>query len=401
MIPRLKPCFGLEEIRAAFSRRSNAVSAFEESFAKTFGSRYALAFPYGRSALYALFKALSIENAEVIIPAYTCVVVPHAVVVSGNIPKFVDITLKDYNMDLDLLEEAITPKTRVIIPTHLFGYPMDTDRVNEIASRADRKILIIQDCAHSFGATFQGKYVCNQGHAAIYALEISKYISAVFGGMLITSDDDIYEQVKRYRDEHFTKPSPAKQFWKLMYLMAVYVAFNNTFYGFVNFLEENTPLLNRLTKYYREDRIDFPRDFGVHFGDLEARVGMVQLGKYPQIKQRRQQIAEYYNQQLQGVEGIELPPIINGATYSHYVPRVENRREVMDRMRREGIQLGQLIEYSVPHMEAYRRYKDGEFPNSYLCSQTTINLANYPALIDKDLVMISEKLKRVLNRVLK
>jgi len=128
---------------------------------------------------------------------------------------------------------------------------------------------------------------------------------------------------------------------------------------------------------------------------------MVQLGKYPQIKQRRQQIAEYYNQQLQGVEGIELPPIINGATYSHYVPRVQNRREVMERMRKEGIQLGQLIEYSVPHMEAYRRYKDGEFPNSYLCSQTTINLANYPALMDKDLVMISEKLKRVLNRVLK
>lgn len=396
MIPRLKPYFGLEEIRAAFTRQSDAVYAFEQSFARTFGAKYALAFPYGRSALYALFKALSIENAEIVVPAYTCVVVPHAVVISGNIPKFVDITLRDYNMNLALLEDAITHRTRVIIPTHLFGYPMDTDRVNEIASRAGQKILIIQDCAHSFGAAFQGKYVCNHGDAAIYALEISKYISAVFGGMLTTNDDDIYERVKHYRDKHFTKPSPAKQFRKLLYLMAVYVAFNNTFYGFVNFLEENTPLLNRLTKYYREDRIDFPKDFDINFGDLEARVGGVQLGKYSQIRQRRQEIAEYYNKQLQGVEGIELPPIVDGATYSHYVPRVKNRLEIMDRMRKKGIQLGQIIEYSVPHMEAYRKYKDGEFPNSYLCSETTINLPSYPGLTGQDLGVITEEINDAL-----
>ena len=397
MIPRLKPYFGLEEIRVAFSRQGDAVSAFEESFAKTFGAKCALAFPYGRSALYALLKALSIENAEVIMPAYTCVVVPHAVVISGNIPKFVDITLKDYNMDLPLLEEAVTPETKAIIPTHLFGYPMNVDRVNEIASRAGQKIFIIQDCAHSFGATFRGKYVCNEGDAAIFGLNIAKYISSVFGGVLTTNNYNIYKRVKHYRDKHFTKPSPMRQFTKLLYLMAVYVAFNNTVYGFVSLLEENTRLLNRFTKYFREDCIDFPWDFGINFGDLEARVGEVQLRKYSQIRQRRREIAEYYNEQLHGIEGIELPPIVEGATYSHYVPRMENREQVMDRMRREGIQLGQLIEYSVPHMEAYRRYKDGEFPNSYLCSQTTINLPNYPGLKMSDLDYVIDKLKLCLR----
>jgi len=398
VIPRLKPFFGLDEIRAAFSRQDDAVSAFEQSFARTFGSKYVLAFPYGRSALYALFKALSIEDGEIIVPAYTCVVVPHAVVLSGNIPRFVDITLRDYTMDLDLLEEAVTPKTRVIIPTHLFGYPMNIDRVNEIASRADQKVLIIQDCAHSFGATFRGENVCSQRDAAIFGLNISKYISSVFGGMLTTNDDDIYERVKQYRDSHFTKPSPVKQFRKLLYLMAVYLAFNNTFYGFVNFLEENTPFLNRFTKYYHGDRIDFPKDFSVNLGDLEARVGMAQLEKYSRIRQRRREIAEYYNEHLQEVEGIELPPIVEGATYSHYVTRVENRREVMDRMRKEGIQLGELIEYSIPHLEAYRKYKDGEFPNSYVCSQTTINLPNYPGLTDEDLARIIGKIKDALTK---
>ncbi len=401
MIPRLKPYFGIEEIRAAFSYQKDAVYAFEQRFAKTFAAKYALAFPYGRSALYALFKALTIENAEVIMPAYTCVVVPHAVVISGNIPKFVDITLKDYNMALDLLEEAFTPKTRVIMPTHLFGYPMDTDRVNEIASRASQRILIIQDCAHSFGATFKGKYVCNDGDAALFGLNIAKYISSVFGGMLTTNDDDIYERVKHYRDKHFTRPSSVKQFRKLLYLMAVYIAFNNTFYGFVNFLEEATPFLDRLTKYYREDRIDLPKDFEVESGDLEGRIGQVQLGKYSRIRQRRQEIAEYYNRQLLGIEGLELPPIVEGATYSHYVPRVANRREILDRTRKEGVQLGQLIEYSIPHMEAYRKYKDGEFPNSYLSSKTAINLPNYPGLTNSDLDRIIEKLKSVLNRIAK
>ncbi|MFC2056496.1 DegT/DnrJ/EryC1/StrS family aminotransferase, partial [Chloroflexota bacterium] len=128
---------------------------------------------------------------------------------------------------------------------------------------SDHKILIVQDCAHSFGATFHEKNVCNEGDTAIYGLEIGKYISSVFGGMLTTNDDDIYERVKHYRDEHFTKPSPVKQFSKLLYLMATYVAFNNTFYGFVNFLEENTPFLNKFTKYYRESRIDFPEDFNI------------------------------------------------------------------------------------------------------------------------------------------
>jgi len=329
------------------------------------------------------------------------VVVPHAVVLSGNIPRFVDITLRDYTMDLDMLEETITPKTGVIIPTHVFGYPMDTDRVKEIISKADQKILVIQDCAHSFGATFKGKYVCNEGDAAIYGLGISKYISSIFGGMLTTNDYDIYERVKHYRDEHFTKPSLMKQLRKLLYLTAVYVAFNNTFYGFVNFLEENTPLLNRFTKYYREAHIDFPSDFSVNLGELEARVGEVQLEKYSRIRQRRQEIAEYYDKQLQGIEGLELPPIVEGATYSHYVPRVENRQEVMHRMRREGIQLGQLIEYSIPHMEAYRKYEDGEFPNSYRSSQTTINLPIYPGLREHDLVRIVEKIRHVLSHTLK
>lgn len=398
MIPRLKPYYGMRELKAALKIYKKAVIDFEEGFAKKFGARHALAFPYGRSGLYTLFNVLGLENAEVVMPAYTCVVVPNATVISGNIPKFVDISLKDYNMDLALLEDAITDKTRVVIPTHLFGYPMDINEIERIVSNAGPDIVVIQDCAHSFAAGYNGEFVCSHGDAALYSLNISKQMSSIFGGIITTNDDAIYEKMKEYRDQYFSKPSAFKQLRKFLYLVAVLVAFNYKVYGFVNSLERSR-FLDRYTKYYEEDKIYLPKDFMELYGDVEARVGLVQLEKYDIIKKRRRSIAEYYNEQLQDLEGIELPPIIDGATYSHYVIRVKNRNELMEKMRRYGVQLGQLIEYSIPHMSAYMKYKDREFPNSLHCSKTTINLPNYQALKEQELDYIITSFKKSLGEL--
>ena len=186
MIPRFKPYLGKEELLAAITPDKSAVEKFETEFARTFEAKYALAFPYGRSALWALFKAMDIHDAEIIMPAYTCVVVAHAIVLSGNTPRFVDITLHDYNMDLNQVAEAICGKTQAIIATHLFGYPLDIDQLGEIVREAEHrfghKIWVIQDCAHSFGAQWKGKQVCGAGDAALFGLNISKMITSIFGG---------------------------------------------------------------------------------------------------------------------------------------------------------------------------------------------------------------------------
>jgi len=121
MIPRLKPYFGIEELRSIFKKEENAVEKFEQEFARTFNAKYALSFRYGRSGLYALLKSLNIKNKEIIMPAYTCVVVAHAIVLSGNVPRFVDISLKDYNMNLEMIEKSINKNTGAILATHLFG----------------------------------------------------------------------------------------------------------------------------------------------------------------------------------------------------------------------------------------------------------------------------------------
>lgn len=380
MIPRFKPYLGKEELFAALTPNRKAVERFEASFARTFEAKHALAFSYGRSALWAFFKAMNIQGAEIIMPAYTCTVVAHAIVLSGNKPRFVDITLHDFNMDLDQVAAAINENTHAIIATHLFGYPLDIERLSEIVKEAEKrighKIWVIQDCAHAFGAKWKDSLVCNAGDAALFGLNISKMMTSIFGGMITTNDEKLYEKMKKYRDAHFKKPGFAKTLRRLLYLLAVYPAFNEHFYGFVYWLQEKTPFLDRLTKaYHLDEQIHFPPDHLDRMLPIEARVGMAQLKKYPMIIKKHREAVDHYDQYLPAYEGWVKPPLVEGASYSHYVVRVPDRQKVMLDMAKKGVQLGQLIEYSIPYIDAYKPYAhEIDYPNSEYCSRRTINL---------------------------
>jgi dTDP-4-amino-4,6-dideoxygalactose transaminase len=386
VIPRLKPYLGWEEAGALFGGGSASVERFEAEFARTFDARHAIAFPYGRAALWAFFKAMGLEGVEVLQPAYSCVVVAHATVLSGNTPRFVDCNLHDYKMNLEQFASAMNEHTRVVIPTHLFGYPMDVDAVNEIIRTAEKryghKIWVVQDCAHSFGASWQGGLVCNAGDVALYGLNISKMITSIFGGMLTTNDDPLAEKIRGWRDAHFHKPAWVKSIRRRLYLMAVYPAFSESLYGFVYWLQNETPLLDVLTKaYHLDEKIHFPPDHMDLMLGVEAEVGRKQLEKYGEIVEKRRETAGYFNEVLSRSGMFDLPPLVDGATYSHYVIRVPDRNRFMREMARRGVQLGQLIEYSIPHMAAYENYAGvGQFPNSRLCSRQTINLPIHPGL---------------------
>jgi dTDP-4-amino-4,6-dideoxygalactose transaminase len=383
MIPRFKPYLGKEELLAAITPDKSAVEKFEVEFARTFEAKYALAFPYGRSALWSLFKAMDIHDAEIIMPAYTCVVVAHAIVLSGNTPRFVDIMLHDYNMDLNQVAEAITRKTRAIIATHLFGYPLDIDRLAEIVQEAEdrfgHKIWVIQDCAHSFGAKWKGRQVCRAGNAALFGLNISKMITSIFGGMITTNDKVLYEKLKDYRNAHFKKPRFSKTIYRLLYIMAIYLAFNESIYPLIYWLQEKTLILNRWIKaYHLDDRIHFPPDHLDRMLPIEASVGLAQLKKYPEILNKRKEAAVFYDKNLHSREGWIKPLLLDGATYSHYVVRVPKRKKAMQEMAKKGIQLGRVIEYSIPNMAAYKSLDGGAHAiNSLRCSIETINLPTW------------------------
>lgn len=402
MIPRFKPCFDAAELAAALGRSSGGdVEAFERAFAAVFDTAHAVAFPYGRTALSAFFQAVGLRGAEVIAPSYTCVVVQHATVLSGNIPVFVDSSLIDYNMDLGQVEASITARTGAVVATHLFGYPLDVDRLNAIVRDAERrfgrKIWIVQDCAHAFGARWQDRLVCRERDVALFGLNISKVLSSIFGGMLTFEDPALADTVRRWRDSHLTTPGPRKALRRLAYLAATYPAFQPPLYGLVHWLQYQTTILDRLAKaYHRDDEIRFPPDASEQMLPVEARVGMAQLRKYPWMIERRRAHAAGYAAALAEAPGWQLPPMVPGATYSHYPVRVPDRPAAVAHFARHGVHVGEVVEYSVAHLASYRRFaRQQELPNSLYCSEHLINLPVHPQLSDAQRERVIEIARRL------
>lgn len=377
--PRFHPTLGRAEFAALLRPPTDAVSRFEAAFADAFGASAAVAFPYGRVAQWAFLRALGIDDAEVIMPAYTCSVVAHAVVLSGNHPRFVDISLDDYNMDLTRAEAAVNARTRAIIATHTFGYPQDIDRLDAIAQQASlrygHRVWLIQDCSHAFGATWRGRAVGTVGDVAIYAFNISKILTAIFGGMLTFQDAALARRVRAWRDQHLAPASWHKGIQRRLYLLGAAAAFHPTLYGLTWWLQERTPLLDRLTRsYHLDEAIRFPPDALQQMAPVEAAVGMAQLARYDAIIARRRRRAVWYNHHLESPEGWVKPPLRDGATYSHYVVRVPDRRRVVAEYAARGVHLGELIQYSIPELAAYAAYRV-ECPNAVLASRATVNFS--------------------------
>jgi len=380
LLPRLKPHYGVSDWLAVFNIfEKNSIEVYEKEFSKKFENNYGLMFQHGRTGLYALLKVWGLKNDEVICPAYTCVVVPNAVVLSGNIPVFIDSAQDSFNMDLELLEQAITKKTRVIIVTHLFGYPMDVFKVQGMVKKAEEayghKIYVIQDAAHSYGARWKGTLVTKFGDASIFGSNISKVINSIFGGMVITDNENTYKKLQLWRNKNTKKSSLLKSVKRFMYFVAVNIAFNSYVYGFVNWLE-HLGALDKFVKYFDENKIYFPNDWDSFPSMIEARVGKSQLEKYDYIVTSRIENAKVWMDELEGT-ALVFKKDIEGCTYSHCVALVDDRDEWLDIYRERGIQLGVLIEYSIPYMKAYEKYKKGKYPMSLAYSKKSINFPNW------------------------
>ena len=136
LIPRFKPNLDLIEIIKPLFLKYKPKN-FEKKFSKKFNFKYSLAFPYGRSALWAFFKSMNLKNKEIILPAYTCSVVAHAIKISGNIPVFIDVDLETFNFDTSMLEKALTKKTRMVVAVSILGNPCALDSIREFCDAHD------------------------------------------------------------------------------------------------------------------------------------------------------------------------------------------------------------------------------------------------------------------------
>ena len=157
------------------------VSRFETSFASFVGRRHATAFGSGRMALFAILKALDITSEdEVVLQAFTCNVVPRVIKETGATPVYVDIDPRTFNMDMDLLEAAVTERTRAVIVQHTFGITPDSDRLRDIL--AGRNIAVIEDCAHAFRPLPNGA-LGNTNGFAFFSTDHTKPLNTHVGGV--------------------------------------------------------------------------------------------------------------------------------------------------------------------------------------------------------------------------
>lgn len=174
---------------------SPKVGEFEQAFAKFHQTRHGVTAANGTVTLEAALTAAGIRAGdEVIVPAISFIATATAVLRIGAVPVFADIQESTCNLDPERIVEAITPRTRAIIPVHFAGQPADLDAIMEIARRQD--LIVIEDCAHAHGASWQGRKVGSFGHFGSFSFQASKNMTAGEGGILITSDDNLAEQAR-------------------------------------------------------------------------------------------------------------------------------------------------------------------------------------------------------------
>jgi dTDP-4-amino-4,6-dideoxygalactose transaminase len=178
---------------------SKAVAEFEEAFARFQEAAYCTTVSTGTSALWVALKAAGIQaGEEVIVPAYTFIATASAVILANAVPVFIDIDPETLNMDPDLIEAAITSKTRAIIPVHVGGNPADMDRILEIARRHDLKV--IEDAAQAHGAEWNHQKVGALGLGGVFSFQSSKNMTAGEGGAIVTNDASFAEACFSYHN---------------------------------------------------------------------------------------------------------------------------------------------------------------------------------------------------------
>ena len=367
----------------------NNVAIFETHFANWFKTSNAFAFWKGRVAMYAILKALGIKDGdEVILPGYTCVMDVNPIKYLGAKPVYVDIEPSTFNMNPALLESKITPKTKIIVAQHTYGYPCDMDAIMAIAAKRD--ITVIEDCCLSFGSTYKGKTVGTFGKAAYFSFQWNKPFTTGLGGMAITNDADLAEKVKGLCDSDLCMPS-AKEVAMIAAQLSVYRMF---IYPRTTALAQN--IFRYLTKKgavvgsssTAEYNPQMAADFFKGMSSIQARSGLRQLAKVESNIAHRRQMAELYDTLLEqkGWPTRQYDKSVMDPVMVRYPVRIKEKAKALEEAAAAGVELGSWFECPLhpieTPMEVYD-YKLGMCPEAEKASQEVVNLPLHPRVSEK------------------
>jgi dTDP-4-amino-4,6-dideoxygalactose transaminase len=356
MIPIAKPYIGEEEkalimevLDSGMLVQGSKVAALEEEFKQVCGVKYAVATNSGTTALHTALLAHGIgEGDEVITTPFTFISSANSILFTGAKPVFVDIEPDTFNINSDLIEAAITPKTKAILPVHLYGYVCNMDKIMAIAEKYD--LVVIEEACQAVGASFKGQKAGSFGTGA-FSLYATKNVMSGEGGMITTDDEDVAEACRMIRS-HGMK-----------------------------------------VRYYHD-----MLGYNYRMSDLHAAIGLAQVRRLDQFNAKRKANAAYLNQHITSVITPQVKPDYDHV-WHQYTVRVEDGRDrdaAIKQLNEAGIGTG--IFYPVPvHQQGYMKELVGEvhLPISEKLAQQVISLPVHPQVTQEDLEKIVQEVNKL------
>jgi len=343
MIPQSRPHLSSEDFRyiedILLSRqvaRGKLTEELERSFSSTLGVRHAIAVSHGTAALHLALLALGIgEGDEVIIPSYTCVALLHAVQYTGATPVLVDIDAETLNPTPDMILLRMSSRTKAVILTHTFGFPADIEPIMRLG------LPIIEDCAQSLGAHYQGKLVGAWGNVSIFSFYATKMICSGEGGMVCTDDDRLAERV----------------------------------------CDLNAP----------DMRTTYRVRYNYKMSNLTAGLALSQFKQLENFIQRRREIAQRYRSCLIGIPlHFQRATVGSEPVYYRFVIRTDKASILIHKTREAG------IECDHPVFRPLHRYLEtpnlADFENTENVWESGISVPIYPDLSDQEVSYIASTL---------
>jgi dTDP-4-amino-4,6-dideoxygalactose transaminase len=344
-----KPIIGPEEKQAVMDVLDSGIIAqgprvkeFEEAFAGMAGTSHAIATTSGTTALHLALLAHGIgEGDEVITSPFTFIASANSVLFVGAKPVFVDIDPKTYNIDPSAIENAITDRTKAIIPVHLFGLMCEMDAIMKIAKKYN--LVVIEDACQAHGAVYKGKKAGSIS-TGTFSLYPTKNITAGEGGMITTNDDYIAEKCRVIRNHGMRR------------------------------------------RYYHDEL-----GFNFRMSDIHAAIGLTQLRKLDQYNTARQKNAEFYDQNLHGIETPFVPDNLIHV-YHQYTIRVPGgkRDALREYLASQGI--GSEVYYPVPiHKQSFYLEKFGDkqsLPQTENAALEVLSIPVHPSISTDELEFV-------------
>ena len=354
----------LEVLETPYLSLGPKLKEFEEKIAKFGGVKYTIAVNSGTSALHLIIRALGIkEGDEVITTPFSFIASANCILFERAKPVFIDIDEKTLNIDPDKIEKKITKKTKAILAVDVFGHPADWDALKKIAKKYN--LFLIEDSAEALGSEYKGKKCGSFGQAGIFGFYPNKQVVTGEGGMVVTKNKNIAELGRSMRDQGRQKGGG----WH--------------FYP-------------RLGYNYR-------------LSDINCALGIAQMNRIKEIFNKREKVANMYNERLRDFSELEIPYISPNIKMSWFVYVVrlnkkysqKDRDKIIKEMSKRGIQTSNY--FPCIHLQPFYRkmfgYKSGDFPIAESVSQRTIALPFYNNLKEEEINYVVKNLKELIKKL--